>query len=146
MLLFVYTSYYSQKACNFTCRYFKLSWNTTALSQSNCRNFSCNFHNIRDTAPLMRRLQFRSNPTTKLSKHVWRLLTQGQAWFRRSIWSLRKTFLCNFHNIRDTAPLMRRLQFRSNPTTKFSKYVWRLLTQDQAWFRRSIWSLRKTFA
>ena len=25
----------------FTCRYFKLSRNTTALSQSNCRNFSC---------------------------------------------------------------------------------------------------------
>ena len=25
----------------FTCRYFKLSWNTTALSQSNCGNFSC---------------------------------------------------------------------------------------------------------
>ena len=25
----------------FTSRYFKLSWNTTALSQSNCRNFSC---------------------------------------------------------------------------------------------------------
>ena len=25
----------------FTCRYFKISWNTTALSQSNCRNFSC---------------------------------------------------------------------------------------------------------
>ena len=25
----------------FTCRYFKLSWNTTSLSQSNCRNFSC---------------------------------------------------------------------------------------------------------
>ena len=25
----------------FTCRYFKLSWNTTALTQSNCRNFSC---------------------------------------------------------------------------------------------------------
>ena len=24
-----------------TCRYFELSWNTTALSQSNCRNFSC---------------------------------------------------------------------------------------------------------
>ena len=23
----------------FTCRYFKLSWNATALSQSNCRNF-----------------------------------------------------------------------------------------------------------
>ena len=25
----------------FTCRYLKLSWNITALSQSNCRNFSC---------------------------------------------------------------------------------------------------------
>ena len=25
----------------FTCRYFKLSWNTTALSQSDYRNFSC---------------------------------------------------------------------------------------------------------
>ena len=25
----------------FTCRNFKLSWNTTARSQSNCRNFSC---------------------------------------------------------------------------------------------------------
>ena len=23
------------------CRYYKLSWNTTSLSQSNCRNFSC---------------------------------------------------------------------------------------------------------
>ena len=33
--------YYLQKVCNFTCRYFKLSWNTTGLSQSNRRNFSC---------------------------------------------------------------------------------------------------------
>ena len=35
MLLFVYTT---------TRGYFKLSWNTTVLSQSNCRNFSCNCH------------------------------------------------------------------------------------------------------
>ena len=33
--------YYPYKFVIFTCRYFKLSWNTTALSQSNCRNFSC---------------------------------------------------------------------------------------------------------
>ena len=33
--------YYAQRFVIFTCRYFKLSWNTTALSQSNCRNFSC---------------------------------------------------------------------------------------------------------
>ena len=40
MLLFVYTTTYTRFVI-FTCRYFKLSWNTTALSQSNCRNFSC---------------------------------------------------------------------------------------------------------
>ena len=39
MLLFVYST--TRKGfVIFTCRYFKLSWNTTALSQSNCRNFS----------------------------------------------------------------------------------------------------------
>ena len=32
--------YYQQKFVILTCRYFRLSWNTTALSQSNCRNFS----------------------------------------------------------------------------------------------------------
>ena len=32
--------YYPQNVCNFTWRYFKLSWNTTAVSQSYCRNFS----------------------------------------------------------------------------------------------------------
>ena len=33
--------YQPQKVVIFTCRYFILSRNTTALSQSNCRNFSC---------------------------------------------------------------------------------------------------------
>ena len=40
MLLFVYTTT-CKRFVIFTCRYFKLSWNSTALSQSNCRNFSC---------------------------------------------------------------------------------------------------------
>ena len=40
MLLFVYTTT-CKRFVIFTCRYFKLSWNATALSQSNCRNFSC---------------------------------------------------------------------------------------------------------
>ena len=40
MLLFVYTTTLKRFVI-FTCSYFKLSWNTTALSQSNCRNFSC---------------------------------------------------------------------------------------------------------
>ena len=40
MLLFVYTT--TRKSfVIFTRRYFKLSWNTTAMSKSNCRNFSC---------------------------------------------------------------------------------------------------------
>ena len=40
MLLFVYTTSHKRFVI-FTCRYFKLSWNTTALSQSHSRNFSC---------------------------------------------------------------------------------------------------------
>ena len=40
MLLIVYTTTL-RRFVIFTSRYFKLSWNTTAVSQSNCRNFSC---------------------------------------------------------------------------------------------------------
>ena len=39
MLLFVYTTTHKRSVI-FTCRYFKLSWSTTALSQSNSCNFS----------------------------------------------------------------------------------------------------------
>ena len=46
MLLFVYTTTHKRFVI-FTCRYFKLSWNTTALSQSNCRNFSCSSINVK---------------------------------------------------------------------------------------------------
>ena len=40
MILFVYATTLGRFVI-FTCRYFKLSWNTTALSQSNCSYFSC---------------------------------------------------------------------------------------------------------
>ena len=40
MLLFVYTTT-PKRFVIFTCRYFKLSWNTTVPSQSNYSNFSC---------------------------------------------------------------------------------------------------------
>ena len=40
ILLFVYITT-RKRFVIFTCRYFKLSWNTNVLSQSNCRNFSC---------------------------------------------------------------------------------------------------------
>ena len=55
MLLFVYTST-CKRFVIFTCRYFKLSWNTTALSQSNCRNFSCS--SINTLKAFSRILQF----------------------------------------------------------------------------------------
>ena len=45
MLLFVCTTIHKRFVV-FTCRYFKLSWNTTALSQSKCRNFSCSSTSI----------------------------------------------------------------------------------------------------
>ena len=45
MLLFVYTTTHKRFVI-FTCRYFKSSWNTTALSQSNCSNFSCSSINL----------------------------------------------------------------------------------------------------
>ena len=54
MLLFVYTT--TRKSfVIFTCRYFKLSWNTTALNQSNYRNFSCSsiIQEILSARPLM---------------------------------------------------------------------------------------------
>ena len=38
--------YYPQRFVIFTCGYFKLSGNTTALSQSNSRNFSCSSINL----------------------------------------------------------------------------------------------------
>ena len=40
MLLIVYITTLKRFVIS-TCRYFKLSWNTTALSQSNCRNVWC---------------------------------------------------------------------------------------------------------
>ena len=40
MPLFVYTTT-RKRFVIFKCRYFKLRWNSTALSQSNCRKFSC---------------------------------------------------------------------------------------------------------
>ena len=91
--------YYVQKVYNFTCRYFKLSWNTTALCQSNCRNFSCSSINanwITDFILLqdkflqfgwLRAVVFQLN----LNTYMWKLQTfcgykQIIPWFLRDIW------------------------------------------------------------
>ena len=55
MLLFVYTIT-RKRFVIFTCRDFKLSWNTTAPIQSNCRNFSCNSHKRTDIVTLNKQL------------------------------------------------------------------------------------------
>ena len=52
MLLFVYTT--TRKSfVIFTCRYFKLSWNINALSQSNCRNLSCSSISVKIQEPVL---------------------------------------------------------------------------------------------
>ena len=53
MLLFVYTIT-RKRFVIFTCRYFRLSSNTTVLSQSNCRNFSIKIKDKKITTPAYR--------------------------------------------------------------------------------------------
>ena len=69
MLLFVYTTTHKRFVI-FTCRYFKLSWHTTALSQSNWRNFSCSSINT-DIFARRRGAQWSSKKCTKKVMHVW---------------------------------------------------------------------------
>ena len=51
LLLFAYTTTRKQVVIS-TCWYFKLSWNTTVLSQSNCINFSCKYNVVKTTRSL----------------------------------------------------------------------------------------------
>ena len=73
MLLFVYTA----------TRYFKLSKNTTAVSQSNCRNFSCSSVIIEYFDLLVVRRSFESYSclefilkNRKLGENLWKVWTQ----------------------------------------------------------------------
>ena len=85
MLLFVYTTT-RKRFVIFTCRYFKLSWNTTALSQSNCRNFSCssiiviNYHILIYTV-------FKLQVELCLLKHSFKSLAQQmELLFSKRLW------------------------------------------------------------
>ena len=62
VLLFVYTIT-RKRFVIFTClcRYFKLSWNTTAISQSNCRNFSCSSTNILIECSVLEKLKLNAS-------------------------------------------------------------------------------------
>ena len=63
MLLFVYTTT-RKRFVIFTCRYFTLSWNTAALGQSNCRNFSCSSIKLQITC-ISGSISFKHNPLLK---------------------------------------------------------------------------------
>ena len=69
MLLFVYTITRKGFVIS-TCRYFKWRWNTTALSQSNWKNFSCSDLN-RETILLV---TYRS--LTRLARRSWRWISE----------------------------------------------------------------------
>ena len=73
-VLFVYTTTHKRFVI-FTCGYFKLSWNTTALSQSNCRNFSCRRitveHHLLATPFLLSKTTFWSLQFTVSSLHLY---------------------------------------------------------------------------
>ena len=56
--------------CNFTCRYFKLSWNSSALSQSNGRKFSGSSINCF--------IPCESNLSNKKIPEVWSFSLTGQ--------------------------------------------------------------------
>ena len=79
MLLFVYTTTRTRSVI-FTCRYLKLSWNTTALSQSNCRNFSCRSIKVcywllvlgTHLSATSQTFGRRRRPTERLGTSVWR--------------------------------------------------------------------------
>ena len=91
MLLFVYTTTH-ERFVIFTCRYFKLSWNTTALSQSNCRNFSRSSIKRKTTVGINKYILSLSFLPTKTSvKHamVWFFLpyqyqTKAETWWQTS--------------------------------------------------------------
>ena len=73
MLLFVYTTT-RKRFVTFTCRYFKSSWNTTALSQSNYRNFSCSsINNVIRYMPFKCVCTFYLFKPQLLSSRHWRL-------------------------------------------------------------------------
>ena len=107
MLLFVYTTS-RKRFVIFTCRHFKLSWNTTALSQSNCKNFSCSSikNLINPLSPNSVQHQFspnnihtlsrdkvmRINKMITIEKIPWsfikfsQLILKGDVW--RSVWRI----------------------------------------------------------
>ena len=80
MLLFVYTTTHKRFVI-FTCRYFKLSGNTTALSQSNCRIFSCSSMNEETV------VKYPWEFSAHAPVHIWREPVFGTSFFHHHLFS-----------------------------------------------------------
>ena len=80
MLLFVYTTTHKRFVI-FTCRYFKLSGNTTALSQANCRIFSCSSMN--EETVVRYPWEFSAHALV----HIWREPVFGTSFFHHHLFS-----------------------------------------------------------
>ena len=89
ILLFVYTT--ARKGfVMFTCGNFKLSWNTTGISQSNWRNFSCsikleirvlqNFPKLEEKDPTERKKGEKSQERKRQKRHS----TESIAWPKKT--------------------------------------------------------------
>ena len=87
MLLFVYTTTHKRFVI-FTCRYFKLSGNTTALSQANCRIFSCSSMN--EEAVVRYSWEFSAHAPV----HIWRQPVFGTSFFSPSPFFCFQDFAC----------------------------------------------------
>ena len=71
-----------------TCRYFELSWNTTALSQSNCRIFSCSSMNEETV------VRYPWEFSTHVPVHIWRQPVFGTSFFSPSPFFCFQDFAC----------------------------------------------------
>ena len=72
MLLFVYTATRNRLVI-FTCTFFKLSWNTTAPTRSNCRIFSRSNKNMLTVSPGVNVLYFNMTVTANTTRTHKRL-------------------------------------------------------------------------
>ena len=101
MLLFVYTTTHKRFVI-FTCRHFKIRWNTTALSQSNCRNFSsssikwfnarhfeysCKQCSLNDWKQTEQRLKLQERPLTINKRNIirWNIYRDNNFLSRRQV-------------------------------------------------------------
>jgi len=113
MLLIVHTTT-SKRFVIFPRRYFKLSWNTTALSQSNCRKFSCNSINTSNTDWIILACAM---DRTKLVKSIC------ETWLKSLLWAPNLYMYQDLIMCHDCLVNSHR-RFANQVERKFEKHFW----------------------